>query len=150
MQDNATAPSNLVDYVTSCSLPTPWAQFTMHAFVEHSTGKEHLAMTLGDLSTGEPPLARIHCHLRDVRRGFAHPGADLAHGGRAAAEGGLEVQRLGAIGHQEDRAQFGEGARLAIGGAACAPNEALQSAVQGMRRGGVRGRSLFVCGIVGG
>jgi GTP cyclohydrolase II len=68
MQDNATAPSNLVDYVTSCSLPTPWAQFTLHAFVEHSTGKEHLAMTLGDLSTGEPPLARIHseCLTGDV------------------------------------------------------------------------------------
>ncbi|WP_036168594.1 GTP cyclohydrolase II [Massilia sp. 9096] len=68
MQDNATAPSNLVDYVTSCSLPTPWAQFTLHAFVEHSTGKEHLAMTLGDLSEGEPPLARIHseCLTGDV------------------------------------------------------------------------------------
>lgn len=68
MQDNATVPSNLVDYVTSCNLPTPWAQFTLHAFVEHSTGKEHLAMTLGDLSTGEPPLARIHseCLTGDV------------------------------------------------------------------------------------
>jgi GTP cyclohydrolase II len=68
MQDKATAPSNLVDYVTSCSLPTPWAQFTLHAFVEHSTGKEHLAMTLGDLSTGDAPLARIHseCLTGDV------------------------------------------------------------------------------------
>ena len=68
MQDTATAPSNLVDYVTSCSLPTPWAQFTLHAFVEHSTGKEHLAMTLGDLSTGDAPLARIHseCLTGDV------------------------------------------------------------------------------------
>jgi GTP cyclohydrolase II len=68
MQDTANAPANLVDYVTSCTLPTPWAQFTLHAFVEHSTGKEHLAMTLGDLSTGEPPLARIHseCLTGDV------------------------------------------------------------------------------------
>jgi GTP cyclohydrolase II len=68
MQDKAQAPSNLVDYVTSCSLPTPWAQFTMHAFVEHATGKEHLAMTLGDLSTGDAPLARIHseCLTGDV------------------------------------------------------------------------------------
>ena len=68
MQDNATAPANLVDYVTSCTLPTPWAQFTLHAFVEHSTGKEHLAMTLGDLADGEPPLARIHseCLTGDV------------------------------------------------------------------------------------
>jgi GTP cyclohydrolase II len=76
MQDNAAATSNrasnLVDYVTSCTLPTPWAQFTLHAFVEHATGKEHLAMTLGDLSAGsaagEPPLARIHseCLTGDV------------------------------------------------------------------------------------
>jgi GTP cyclohydrolase II len=68
MQDTANAPANLVDYVTSCTLPTPWAQFTLHAFVEHSTGKEHLAMTLGDLSSGEPPLARIHseCLTGDV------------------------------------------------------------------------------------
>lgn len=68
MQDNAALPANLVDYVTSCTLPTPWAQFTLHAFVEHATGKEHLAMTLGDLSTGEPALARIHseCLTGDV------------------------------------------------------------------------------------
>jgi GTP cyclohydrolase II len=72
MQDNAAASSNLVDYVTSCTLPTPWAQFTLHAFVEHATGKEHLAMTLGDLSAdsaaGEAPLARIHseCLTGDV------------------------------------------------------------------------------------
>jgi GTP cyclohydrolase II len=72
MQDTAAASpdsaSNLVDYVTSCTLPTPWAQFTLHAFVEHATGKEHLAMTLGDLSTSEPPLMRIHseCLTGDV------------------------------------------------------------------------------------
>jgi GTP cyclohydrolase II len=68
MQDTANAPANLVDYVTSCTLPTPWAQFTLHAFVEHATGKEHLAMTLGDLADGEPPLARIHseCLTGDV------------------------------------------------------------------------------------
>lgn len=69
MLDNA-APDNaaLLDYVTSCTLPTPWAQFTLHAFVEHATGKEHLAMVLGDIGAGEPPLARIHseCLTGDV------------------------------------------------------------------------------------
>jgi len=69
MQDTA-APDNaaLLDYVTSCTLPTPWAQFTLHAFVEHATGKEHLAMVLGDIKEGEPPLARIHseCLTGDV------------------------------------------------------------------------------------
>lgn len=64
------APANdqLLDYVTSCALPTPWAQFTLHAFVEHSTGKEHLAMVLGDIGDGEPVLARVHseCLTGDV------------------------------------------------------------------------------------
>ena len=58
----------LLDYTTSCLLPTPWAQFTLHAFVEHATGKEHLAMTLGNISDGEPVLARVHseCLTGDV------------------------------------------------------------------------------------
>lgn len=57
-----------LDYVTSCALPTPWAQFTLHAFVEHATGKEHLAMVLGDIGNGEPVLARVHseCLTGDV------------------------------------------------------------------------------------
>ena len=59
---------DLLDYVTSCVLPTPWAQFTLHVFVEHATGKEHLAMTLGDIGDGEPVLARVHseCLTGDV------------------------------------------------------------------------------------
>ncbi|NNG22154.1 GTP cyclohydrolase II [Telluria aromaticivorans] len=62
------ANDQLLDYVTSCALPTPWAQFTLHAFVEHSTGKEHLAMVLGDVKDGEPVLARVHseCLTGDV------------------------------------------------------------------------------------
>lgn len=57
-----------LDYVTSCALPTPWAQFTLHAFVEHATGKEHLAMVLGDIGDGAPVLARVHseCLTGDV------------------------------------------------------------------------------------
>jgi GTP cyclohydrolase II len=57
-----------LDYVTSCLLPTPWAQFTLHAFVEHATGKEHLAMVLGDITDGAPVLARVHseCLTGDV------------------------------------------------------------------------------------
>jgi GTP cyclohydrolase II len=63
-----TSPAEDLDYVTSCKLPTPWAQFTLHAFVEQATGKEHLAMTLGDVSNGKPVLARVHseCLTGDV------------------------------------------------------------------------------------
>lgn len=49
-----------LEYVDSCALPTTWANFTMHAFIEPATGKEHVALTLGDVSNGAPVLARIH------------------------------------------------------------------------------------------
>src|SRR5437867_4382378 len=52
--------SPLLEYVESCRLPTTWATFQMHAFVEPGTGKEHIALTLGDVADGEPVLARIH------------------------------------------------------------------------------------------
>jgi GTP cyclohydrolase II len=49
-----------LEYVTSCALPTPWAIFQLHAFIEHATGKEHLALTLGKVNDGAPVLARVH------------------------------------------------------------------------------------------
>ncbi|MFC7297588.1 GTP cyclohydrolase II [Herminiimonas aquatilis] len=49
-----------LDYAASCELPMPWATFRLHAFVEPATGKEHVAITLGDVGNGEPVLARIH------------------------------------------------------------------------------------------
>ena len=57
-----------LDYMTSCALPTPWAQFTLHAFVDQHSGKEHLAMVLGDVADGAPVLARVHseCLTGDV------------------------------------------------------------------------------------
>ena len=35
-----------IEHIASCALPTPWANFQLHAFLEQSTGKEHLAMVL--------------------------------------------------------------------------------------------------------
>ncbi|MFC5476261.1 GTP cyclohydrolase II [Paraherbaspirillum soli] len=49
-----------LEYVTSCDLPMPWATFQLHAFLDTVTGKEHLALTLGDVANGEPVLARLH------------------------------------------------------------------------------------------
>ncbi len=48
------------DYITSSLLPTPWATFGIHVFTEPDTGKEHIALTLGDVGNGEPVLARVH------------------------------------------------------------------------------------------
>jgi GTP cyclohydrolase II len=49
-----------VEFISSCILPTEWATFQLHAFFEAATGKEHLALTLGDVAFGEPVLARVH------------------------------------------------------------------------------------------
>ncbi|HYF61102.1 MAG TPA: GTP cyclohydrolase II [Burkholderiaceae bacterium] len=50
----------VLEYVEPCALPTPWATFSLHGFVEAGTGKEHLALTLGDVADGQPVLARLH------------------------------------------------------------------------------------------
>ncbi|NKB35137.1 MAG: GTP cyclohydrolase II [Pseudomonadales bacterium] len=49
-----------VEYVASAILPTRWGQFTIHGFEELSSGKEHVALTFGDISGDEPVLCRVH------------------------------------------------------------------------------------------
>ena len=49
-----------LEYIPPCDLPTPWATFALHGFVDTETGKEHLALTLGDVADGAPVLARLH------------------------------------------------------------------------------------------
>ena len=44
--------------VTSTLLPTPFAEFRLHGF-EAPNGKEHVALTLGDVSSDEPVLAML-------------------------------------------------------------------------------------------
>ena len=57
--ESASFPSSLT-YSASCALPTPWATFQLHAFIEAATGKEHLALTLGEIGDGQAVLARLH------------------------------------------------------------------------------------------
>src|SRR5690554_3285585 len=49
-----------VRYIETCRLPTPFGVFDMHGCEEPDTGKEHVALTLGDISSDEPLLARTH------------------------------------------------------------------------------------------
>ena len=46
--------------VESATLPTEWGEFVLHGFEDVENDKTHLALSLGDLSTGEPVLARVH------------------------------------------------------------------------------------------
>ena len=47
-------------YVATSRLPTPFGVFDMHGFEEVETGKEHLALTMGDFTDGAPVLLRAH------------------------------------------------------------------------------------------
>jgi len=58
--ESGAVPQPTIMHVTYCKLPTPWATFDLHAFVETSNGKEHLAITLGNIADGQPVLARVH------------------------------------------------------------------------------------------
>jgi len=56
-----------VERVASSTLPTKYGPFVMHVYAD-GAGKEHVALTVGDLDGDEPPLARIHseCLTGDV------------------------------------------------------------------------------------
>ncbi|WP_437882454.1 GTP cyclohydrolase II [Pseudomonas sp. LRF_L74] len=49
-----------VVFVAASQLPTPFAVFTMHGFLDEETGKEHVALTLGKVDDGQPVLGRLH------------------------------------------------------------------------------------------
>lgn len=49
-----------VRFIESSKLPTPFGMFTMHGFSDDETDKEHVVLTMGDISGDEPLLARIH------------------------------------------------------------------------------------------
>ncbi|ABD82705.1 GTP cyclohydrolase II [Saccharophagus degradans] len=49
-----------VKYVESSKLPTPMGMFAMHGFSDDSSDKEHVVLTMGDVSSEEPVLVRIH------------------------------------------------------------------------------------------
>lgn len=55
-------------FVESSRLPTAWGEFTIHGFEDSETGKEHVALSMGDVADGQPVLCRIHseCLTGDV------------------------------------------------------------------------------------
>lgn len=49
-----------IKFVASASLPTEYGQFTIHGFEDPRHGKEHVALSVGDLTGDEPVLCRVH------------------------------------------------------------------------------------------
>ena len=52
--------TKLINFIESSSLPTDIATFTVYAFTEINNEKDHLAITIGNISESDPVLARIH------------------------------------------------------------------------------------------
>lgn len=49
-----------VVFVASSRLPTRYGEFVIHAFFDEAAEKEHIALVMGDVSDGQPVLARVH------------------------------------------------------------------------------------------
>lgn len=49
-----------VVFVASSRLPTQHGLFTIHAFEDVVTGKEHVALSMGNIGDGQPVLMRVH------------------------------------------------------------------------------------------
>ncbi len=78
-------------FVQSSKLPTQWGVFDVHGFEDAESDKEHIAVTMGDVSDGEPVLMRIHseCLTGDALFSIrCDCGAQLAEAMRRIAEEG--------------------------------------------------------------
>lgn len=81
----------MLEYVGACDLPTQWATFRLHSFIDRTDGKEHVALTLGDVADGEPVLARVHSECLTGDALFSQRcdcGAQLEEALRRIAEAG--------------------------------------------------------------
>lgn len=81
-------------HVAHAKLPTPFAVFTLHGFRHDTTGEEHVALSLGDLTGEEPVLARVHSSCLTGDSLFSlrcDCGAQLEEAMRLVAEAGRGV-----------------------------------------------------------
>jgi GTP cyclohydrolase II len=83
-----------VVFVAASKLPTPFAEFTMHGFLDEATGREHLVLSLGDIADGAPVLGRLHSECLTGDALFSQRcdcGSQLEAALRAIAEAGRGV-----------------------------------------------------------
>jgi 3,4-dihydroxy 2-butanone 4-phosphate synthase/GTP cyclohydrolase II len=76
---------SLVSEQASGRVPTPWGEFTCHAFQSQVDGLTHLAFVYGSPAEAEAPLVRVHseCLTGDI---FSSERCDCGHQLRTAME----------------------------------------------------------------
>jgi 3,4-dihydroxy 2-butanone 4-phosphate synthase/GTP cyclohydrolase II len=59
---------SIIERGVSVKLPTQWGDFTMHSYLQTTTGEEHVALTKGSWKEDEPVLVRVHssCLTGDI------------------------------------------------------------------------------------
>ena len=59
---------SLIERVAEAKLPTKYGEFNIIGFQNKLNGEHHIALTMGDVSDGEPVLCRVHseCFTGDV------------------------------------------------------------------------------------
>ncbi|MBN3860070.1 GTP cyclohydrolase II [Neisseriaceae bacterium PsAf] len=60
MTANNHSSQSLLKREATCSLPTEWGKFTMVGYTELANNKDHVALYMGDITTPEPVLLRVH------------------------------------------------------------------------------------------
>lgn len=50
----------LVECVAQAKMPTRYGEFTVHGYINKLNGEHHVALTMGDISDGNPVLCRVH------------------------------------------------------------------------------------------
>jgi GTP cyclohydrolase II len=83
-----------VTFTASAKLPTQWGLFTIHGFEETATGKEHVALVLGDIDSADSVLCRVHseCLTGDCMFSLrCDCGPQLQHAMQALAQAGSGI-----------------------------------------------------------
>jgi len=64
----ASSLEHLIEHQAKALLPTEYGQYQLHAFVDHRTGVEHIALVLGEVAGHPSVLTRVHseCLTGDV------------------------------------------------------------------------------------
>lgn len=81
----------LVEKIAECDLPTQYGDFRLHAYSSSVDTNPYIALSMGDVSDGEPVLVRIHssCLTGDLLHSLRCDCGDQLHGAlaRIAEEG---------------------------------------------------------------
>ncbi len=84
----------MIRHIDNCQLPTQWGTFELHGFEETATGKEHVALVMGDPSSIDAALIRIHSECLTGDALFSQRcdcGAQLEHAMAAIAAIGTGI-----------------------------------------------------------